>query len=573
MVKVKKKLSELTQQKRAQKHKKQLNPFEIHINKDKQKILGRKNINERGLPGISRAKAINRRKQSFLQEYKIKSKDNVFLDKRIGEKKSAMSTEDKTMARFSMELMKVYKKKDIYNLNNNEEFSHVGHILEEVEKFDDPRSDDEFSDEESSGKLDKDFVEGAHFAGGILSKPNSALSRKDLIDQLIVESKQRKAEKQKIREQTIDLTEKLDSEWRDLVPLMSTCNKSNENTAVMTKADAYDIALRELQFECRGNPSEKLKSEEETVQEEKERLEALETNRLARMQGFISNANNECKHRSADDLDDGLLVETVVEDANDNKKDISDDDNEDTDIDDDNDDINDNEHRTTMGSTTEKKGKSIKDKDNNGICLKDRDRTCSESSNSEDKLDIESNNKNAADGDSDSKDSEDNFSDLKESESSSEDGSEITEKHIMFANNLMKETQQLRPLSVVGLKSILKQNKKTMCIQSSSDKDKQQEIRNDLKRKEIMEKARKELPYTYNIPENFEELEKLVQSYNSEYQFIIVDRIIKCNHWTLDGKNKEKLSNLFVYLLQHIHNFASTCDADDLVRRFQVFDR
>ncbi|XP_014478490.1 PREDICTED: nucleolar protein 14 homolog [Dinoponera quadriceps] len=565
MAKAKKNLSEFAQQKRAQKDKKRLNPFEVHINRDKQNVLGQKNKNDRGLPGISRTKAINKRKQSLLQEYKIKNKDNIFLDKRIGEKNSAMSTEDKAMARFSVELMKVHKKKNIYNLNDDGVLTHRGQTLEEIEKFDDPRSDDEFSDDETSGKLNKDFVDGAHFGGGLLSKSDSVLSRKDLIDQLIAESKKRKAEKQKIREQTIDLTEKLDSEWRDLIPLMSSCKKSKEDTGETTKADAYDIAVRELQFEPRGNPSEKLKSEEQLIQEEKERLETLEADRLARMKGFVS--ANEHKHRSADDLDDGFLLESIVEDTDNNNGDnsVASDSNNDSNGEDsntDNDEIDDDE--VILESIVEKKaGESTKD----SRCGKrNQDRTCLKSFNAEDKPDIEWNSKNAADENTDNEDCENNFSDLEKSKSSSEDEGEAVDKHVMFSSDLTKDIKQTKQSNMVCPKSILKQNKVAT--------DTQQEIGNDFKRKQSMEKAREELPYTYNIPENFEELERLLKNHNSEYQSTIVDRIIKCNHWTLDGKNKEKLSNLFVYLLQHIHDYASTDDdADDVVRCFQIFDR
>ncbi|XP_032678556.1 nucleolar protein 14 homolog [Odontomachus brunneus] len=529
MVKAKKNLSEFAQQKRAWKDKKQLNPFEIHINREKQKVLGRKNKNDRGLPGISRAKAINKRKQSLLQEYKMQNKDNVFLDKRIGERDSAMSVEDKAMARFARQLKKMHKK-NMYNLNDDEILTHRGHTLEEIEKFDDPRSEDEFSDEENSGKLDKNFVDGAHFGGGLLSKPETTSSRKDLIDQLIAESKKRKAEKQKIREQTIDLTEKLDSEWRDLLPLMSASKKTDEDATETTKADAYDITVRKLKFEVRGNPSDKLKSEEEIIQEEKERLEALEADRLARMKGCMSETNNKSKHRSADDLDDGYLIETIAEDTDDK--------------------IDDN----TMTNNS-------KDSDSH------QDEISSNSSNAEDRSDPESNSENIGD-----EDSEDNFSDLEESESSSEDENKAVKKHVMFSNGLTEETKQTKQHEVIYPKPILKQNKTD--IQNSSSKDKQQEIINDLlKRKEVMEKTREELPYAYSVPESFEELKELLETQTSEYQSIIVDRILKCNHWTLETKNKEKLSKLFVYLLQYIHDCASPDNADDLVRCFQIFDR
>lgn len=572
MVKVKKNLSELVQQRRAQKDKKQLNPFEVHINKDKQKVLGKRNKNDRGLPGISRAKAINKRKQSLLQEYKQKNKTNVFLDKRIGEKNFTMSVEDKATMRFAMERIKAHKKKNIYNLNDDEVLTHRGQTLEEIEKFDDPKSDDEFSDDENNrGKLDKNFVEEAHFGGGILSKPDSALSRKNLIEQLIAESKKRKAEKQKIREQTIDLTEKLDSQWKDLLPLVSVSKNTSENAGETTKPNAYDIAVRELKFEARGNPTEKLKSEEEIVQEEKERLEALEADRLTRMKGFVSDISNKYKHRSADDLDDGFLVETITENTSndgslaDDNEEASDDDCEidNNEIDDDNGNISNDKHGKIKSDSITEMNKKV-DKDD-----KNQENTYLESPNIEDEFDADQN------GEDLENDSEDDLSDLKVSELSSEDETNV-KKHVTFAVDITKDIKKKNELNQVCSKSILKQSNNVTCAKNLSEKpqDKLQEIRDDLfKRKEIMEKARQELPYTYEVPESFEELEKLLESHNSEYQSVIVDRIIKCNHWTLDGKNKEKLSNLFVYLLQHINNCASTDDADDLIKCFQIFDR
>jgi nucleolar protein 14 len=38
--------------------KKALNPFEVHVNRQKYEVLGRKKKNDTGLPGIARAKAI-----------------------------------------------------------------------------------------------------------------------------------------------------------------------------------------------------------------------------------------------------------------------------------------------------------------------------------------------------------------------------------------------------------------------------------------------------------------------------------------------------------------------------------
>ncbi|KAG7200751.1 hypothetical protein KM043_001298 [Ampulex compressa] len=603
MAKAKKKqMSELAQKKRSKQDKKTLNPFEVHINKEKQKVLGRKSKVDKGLPGVSRAKAIGKRKGTLLQEYKQKNKDNVFLDKRIGERNSAMSTEDKAIARFAAARMKAHKKKSMFSLNDEEILTHKGQTLEEIEKFDDPKSDDEFSDDDNkAGKLDKKFVGDAHFGGGVLSKPDSAMSRKDLIDQLIAESKKRKAEKQKIREQTIDLTEKLDTEWRDLLPIVTASNKAAEVTLEKTKADDYDIAVRELKFEARGVPSEKLKSEEEIVREEKEKLETLEADRLARMKGFMKDVDNTTKHKSADDLDDYFVIETVDNDIpaneehdselstdnsnDDESEDDSNDDSKDDDSDNDGD-SNNNDHKSgkdniVSNDANKNKKHAVKSLNKstivkettsfNGEENKDTKKKNNESSQKSETNGLPENTKSDSEDAESEGDSEDNLSDLKETESSSEDENPPSKKTVKFSSNL---TDGLKNKSKPSeFKSILKTDNETR-KQSINDKSREEDIRKDLlKRKEVMERARKELPYTFAMPESFEELQELLNDRNAEYQSVIIDRIIKCNHWTLDKKNKEKLSNLFLYLLQHLNNMSLVCNTDDLINCFQIFDR
>lgn len=287
--------------------KKPLNPFEVHINKQKMTVLGQKNKNDRGLPGVSRAKALKKRKETLLQEYKLQNKSNKFTDRRIGERNRDMSNEDKLMARFAA-IRKRAHKKSIFNLADDEVLTHRGQTLAEIEKFDDPRSDDESGDE----KLDSGFVEDAHFGGGILKKTGKegAKTHRELIDELISESKKRKAEKQKLKEATLELTEKLDTEWKDLLPLVSKARKKEESEKV--PVDDYDKVMRELRFEARGTVSDRLKTEEEVAQEEKEKLEELEKERQERMKGFDESEKKQT-HRSADDLDDDVMYESDPE--------------------------------------------------------------------------------------------------------------------------------------------------------------------------------------------------------------------------------------------------------------------
>lgn len=74
-----------------------------------------------------------------------------------------------------------------------------------------------------------------------------------MIEQLIAESKKRKAERQQTREQTIELTQKLDAEWKDLLPIVSSSKMSSSNVVDDTdKPDSYDTVMRQLKFEARG---------------------------------------------------------------------------------------------------------------------------------------------------------------------------------------------------------------------------------------------------------------------------------------------------------------------------------
>lgn len=301
--------------KQQQQAKKTLTPFEIHVNKDNKKVLGKQTKADKGLPGISRSKAIKKRKNTLLHEYHVRNKNNLFVDRRIGEKSSTMSAEDKALARFAAEKMRAHKKRgDIFNLNDDEVLTHRGQSLMDIEKYDDPRSDDDdYSDDENkTGQLSKKFVAEAHFGGGLFSKVDSTASRKDVIDQLIADSKKRKAERQKIREQTIDLTEKLDAEWKDLLPLVVASNKDIEPIPDNPKTDDFDMTMRQLKFEARGAATDKLKSEEQVEKEKRAKMEEAERERLERMKDFEEESCDKQNHRSADDLDD-FYIEKIRE--------------------------------------------------------------------------------------------------------------------------------------------------------------------------------------------------------------------------------------------------------------------
>nr|XP_018880726.3 nucleolar protein 14 [Gorilla gorilla gorilla]XP_055240361.1 nucleolar protein 14 [Gorilla gorilla gorilla] len=295
------------------------NPFEVKVNRQKFQILGRKTRHDVGLPGVSRARALRKRTQTLLKEYKERDKSNVFRDKRLGEYNSNMSPEEKMVKRFALEQQRHHEKKSIYNLNEDEELTHYGQSLADIEKHNDIVDSD--SDAEDRGALSAELT-AAHFGGGggLLHKKTQQegeerekpKSRKELIEELIAKSKQEKRERQAQREDALELTEKLDQDWKEIQTLLShkTPKSENRDKKEKPKPDAYDMMVRELGFEMKAQPSNRMKTEAELAKEEQERLRKLEAERLRRMLGKDEDENvKKPKHMSADDLNDGFVLD------------------------------------------------------------------------------------------------------------------------------------------------------------------------------------------------------------------------------------------------------------------------
>ncbi|NWT01280.1 NOP14 protein, partial [Mionectes macconnelli] len=298
------------------------NPFEVKVNRQKFDILGRKTKNDVGLPGVSRSKAIKKRTHTLLKEYKERTKSNVFKDKRFGEYNTNITPEEKMIRRFALERQQNYGKKNIYNLNEEEELTHYGQSLAEIEKLNDIVDSD--SDTEERGTLSAELT-AAHFGGGggLLRKKVSSgqqdeeeekpKSRKELIEEMISRSKQEKQERQTRRESALELTEKLDNDWKEIQTLMARKPPKSERKdkeVEKPKPDEYDMIVRELGFEMKAKPSERMKTEEELAKEEQARLQKLEADRLRRMRGIEEQADKrKPSHVSADDLADGFILD------------------------------------------------------------------------------------------------------------------------------------------------------------------------------------------------------------------------------------------------------------------------
>ncbi|XP_067943057.1 nucleolar protein 14-like [Watersipora subatra] len=288
------------------------NPFEIKINKQKHKVLG-KNLTkfDKGLPGVSRSKAIKKRQDTLLVEYKNKRKTNRFVDQRIGENDQSTSLEEKMLQRFAKENKKHHEKAARFNIDDDEEefdleLTHKGESLRQIEKFERPTDSDVESDGDA-GELKGQQVTDNHFGGGILQKSSATDAEqdktwKDRMEEMIAKSKLQKHERQSEKDELTQMTDQLDDEWRQLHNIV-TSNKRKDGDEEQRGADDFDIAVNELKYESRGTPTDRLKTDAELAKIEKDRLDKLEKERLMRMRGEQTKSR---PHKSADDLDDGM---------------------------------------------------------------------------------------------------------------------------------------------------------------------------------------------------------------------------------------------------------------------------
>ncbi|NXV36751.1 NOP14 protein, partial [Rissa tridactyla] len=452
------------------------NPFEVKVNRQKFNILGRKTKNDVGLPGVSRSKAIKK----------------VRGHQKLGGRMASVDVQN-------------YGKKNIYNLNEDEELTHYGQSLAEIEKLNDIVDSD--SDTEERGTLSAELT-AAHFGGGggLLRKKASSgqqdeeeekpKSRKELIEEMIAKSKQEKQERQTRRESALELTEKLDNDWKEIQTLVARKTPKSERKdkeVEKPKPDDYDMIVRELGFEMKAKPSERMKTEEELAKEEQARLQKLEADRLRRMRGIDEQANKKKpSHVSADDLADGFILDK------DDRRLLSYKDGK----------IN-----------IENEEENIESEEEGEKDEEEEEESGKEDNENEEESEEESANEDEEDGAADSH--SDLESDLESEEESP--GNKEQKKHKTNEN----ESQTVEKL--------------------------------DPK----MEAAKSELPYTFAVPDSYETFQSLLAGRTIEQQLTILERIQKCNHPSLAVGNKAKLEKLFGFLLEYIGELA-TLDLPEL---------
>jgi nucleolar protein 14 len=139
------------------------------------------------------------------------------------------------------------------------------------------------------------------------------------MSELISKSKMYKYERQQQHDEDLEDIEALDAELGELQGLLRTMKPVPRERPMKTQEMmSYDAALREMVYDKRSKPTERTKTEEEIAQEEMERLQKLEEDRLKRMRGeeveVVRDGQSVRGRREGDDLDDDFVPDEEDED-------------------------------------------------------------------------------------------------------------------------------------------------------------------------------------------------------------------------------------------------------------------
>lgn len=428
-------------------------------------------------------------------EYKQKNKANMFIDRRFGEYDEKMTLEDKMMKRFTMEKKHHHERHGKYRLED-EELTHLGQSLGEIDKFEDVQLSDDDDDDDVDKEDAADDVKELHF-GGFLTKKSTDdkqtaekhKSKKEIMEEVVAKAKIKKHERQMAKEETVSLTDKLDKDWRKIQNLASQMGPRSEEAST-SKADDYDIVVRQLAFELKGKATDRLKSEKEIAKEEQERLNKLELERQRRMKG-LPLVDEKPKHISADDLGDSF---TPAEDD-----------------------------RVLLSYQD---GAMINAEDEDNDELNNTDNSDEELDESGDKVeDQEKEGNNSASDDNDDDDNDDDDMENNDEESSEDDnGSDLESEE---SNDELDNTDSKAPIK----------------------KEQQQNI---LKDKPEAVQSKKDLPFTFKAPKSFAEFKELIEGWSYKEQLTIIERIKACHNPKITPENKPKMEALFSILLEYV---------------------
>ena len=107
---------------------------------------------------------VKQRTKTLLKEYQDKNRSGGMLDRRFGENDPTMTPEERMLERFTRERQRE-SKGALFNLEEEEELTHYGQSLSNLDDFDNVGLGLDDDDGEDVGQIDSRTVQKAHFGG------------------------------------------------------------------------------------------------------------------------------------------------------------------------------------------------------------------------------------------------------------------------------------------------------------------------------------------------------------------------------------------------------------------------
>jgi nucleolar protein 14 len=315
-----------------------MNPFEFRANKRaKNAVFGRRIKGAKRNVSVARSEANERRKNTLLLEYKNKNRSNAFIDRRLGERDHGLTAEDKILMRFQRQRAKELQKKSRFALGDGDDnddgpeaLTHMGQTMGTGFDF---GEDGRLSDSDDAD-MDADFTSQMNFGGGFeavgaggsdaggdgdgVANGDVAKTRREVMMDIIKKSKERRHEKRVEKDARDAEMDELDAGLADIQGLLdfrgkktdgkgSDAKKADRKKALgaTPKYDDFDSLAHEMRMATKkAAPTNKLESASDAALREKLRLEALERDRVRRMEGDFGDDGDEDRVTGGDDLDD-----------------------------------------------------------------------------------------------------------------------------------------------------------------------------------------------------------------------------------------------------------------------------
>ncbi|KAJ3087507.1 nucleolar complex protein 14 [Quaeritorhiza haematococci] len=503
-----------------------VNPYELKFARPKHHVLGRRVKGAMGKPAATRKRSEETRKQTLLVELESKNRASQFVDRRFGENDPSISLEDKMLERFVKEKTKRSERSSAFNLEDEDELTHMGQSLSNLDS-----SFARFgSDSEDEGNIDFSTVDRDHFGGFEEAKEEGdRKSKSEIMKEVIAKSKFHKYERQKQAEENMQLAMEVDAELDSIWGLLGKKAKATEENQARPAEDDYDRMVRELAFDKRARPSNRMKSEAEVAMEAKQELERREAERQKRMrpveeQDALEDEETNSKKRrrlpQADDLGDDNEYLGGGEDSRD----------------------------ADGGALVYREGVLVNDE----IFMRKRKKGAEGEDGTGAKGGADVEEDEYADSDDEDEDEEDEEDD-EEEEDEDEDESEDDE-----------ETAEMDAELVLDGEDEEEDGSEAEGDENEGDGEDYEEGKNDLKSEgkgsttstskqtSQPEPVIPNLPYTFPAPSTHEAFLEIVQDRTPEELAQIVHRIRVLYHVSLHAHNKSKLETLFRILLRHV---------------------